>query len=582
MPRDDLQAVVVTHAIRRQMGLIAGIVVLFAAIAGAYAFLRPQSYTASARVLITPLTGNALTTGTTDTSQNITVAMQTEASLVNSVAVTERVNDALKSSLKTSSSTVAASVPTNTQLIEITYSAKSRTNAQRYAEAYAEAYLNQRTQLALATQQGQLTSLNKQVASVTALLTNASALAKGPHPPADAATKVQLYATTLATLQADIGQAQSLVTSPGEIIVPAPLPPKTGPLLHIAITIGGGLLGLIVALVIATWRERRDDRIQSGAEAAIGGLPVLATVPTRARKRAVDQLDGERDEAFRRARIGILAASRGNSVIALSGLSSSEPCAEVAVRLARSLAAAGYRVVLVDAAIDDAKVGRLMGIPPMEGLSDRLISGEHSDIKLTEVDGVRVLTAGRAPLDARERYSGAAIGEVLAGLRADSDYVLLTSSPATTADGLAVVLGSDSVALVATDHATTREQIADAHDLIRRLGADVLGLIVMLGGRRRPAAGRASSADSPPTDPDAHAEGDPDADAHAEGDPDADAHAEGDPDADAHAEGHLPPPRGASARDGRQAAAEEVSSPGAVASTKATDGLPNSASTKAR
>jgi receptor protein-tyrosine kinase len=198
-----------------------------------------------------------------------------------------------------------------------------------------------------------------------------------------------------------------------------------------------------------------------------------------------DHFESDRDDAYRRARIGILAAAGDNAVIAVSAMSAREPGADVAVAVSRSLAAAGYRVALVDAAVDDARVAPLMGIDAGIGLSDALMAPDSDSVRSVTVDGVQVVTAGSDPHAARERYSGAAIGEVLTRLRAERDFVLLASSPITTGDGLAAVVGADSVVFVATDQATTHEQIAAARDLVKRLGVSSLGLLVLLSGKRR-------------------------------------------------------------------------------------------------
>ena len=211
-------------------------------------------------------------------------------------------------------------MPTNTQLVKIDYTAKTPENAQRYAEAYAVAYLAQRSELALSTQKASLDNLNKQASSLQALLTKAATAASAAHPPADAQTKVQVYSTELASLQAEIGRAQSLPTQPGEVVVPAQLPVRSGSLTRVAITVGGALLGLIVGLVIATWARRRDDRIHAGAEPTIVDLPVLATVQTAARRRTrLAHLDAEREDGSAEPAIGVLAASRAGSVIAVAG-----------------------------------------------------------------------------------------------------------------------------------------------------------------------------------------------------------------------------------------------------------------------
>jgi Mrp family chromosome partitioning ATPase/capsular polysaccharide biosynthesis protein len=496
LPTNDAQTFRVTHAIRRHLPTVVVVTLVCAAVAGAFGFLRPQSYTSSSTVFIQPLLGNALTPRTTDSNQSVTVAMETEANLATSAAVTERVNDALNTTLKDSTTAVAASVPTNTQLVKITYTAHSAVEARRFAQAYAQAYLAQRQQLAKTTVESQLDGLNKQVTNIEALLTAATKDAASAHPAPDASSRVQLYASRLASLQADIGQAQATDTFPGDIAVPAQLPPPAGRLKQIVILLVGAVLGFVLGVLLAAWRERRDDGLHADVEPLVHNLPVLASVRVGGAAERLDESDdGETEDAYRRLRVGVLASAGRKAVLAVSPLSNRENGAEVAVRLARGLAAAGYRVGLVDTTVESPTVDRLLGLGSRSGLSDALLGSEPLEELTVELDGLTVLTAGTDPLAARDRYSGAAIGEVLASLRSSADFIVLSAAPVTTGDGLAAVLAADDVAFVVTDGVTTHEQVADAHDLVNRLTVRILGLIAVHRGHGR--RGKGTRAGSP-------------------------------------------------------------------------------------
>src|SRR4051794_14668808 len=88
---DDTLVRSVANAMRQHVLLIIAITVLVTTMAGAFAMSRAPHYTSSARVLVRPLPGNALSSDSIASSQQITVAMETEAGLVNSPAVTKLV-----------------------------------------------------------------------------------------------------------------------------------------------------------------------------------------------------------------------------------------------------------------------------------------------------------------------------------------------------------------------------------------------------------------------------------------------------------------------------------------------------------
>ena len=141
LQRDDVRLHIVADALRRRFVLIVVVVALVTAAIGAYVMHLAPSYAASAKVLIRPIPGNALSLDSSKNGQQVTVAMETEAGLVNSPKVAALVSKALHATVTAGSPAVSATVPPNTQIVEIQYTAHSARAAQEGAQAYADAFL---------------------------------------------------------------------------------------------------------------------------------------------------------------------------------------------------------------------------------------------------------------------------------------------------------------------------------------------------------------------------------------------------------------------------------------------------------
>jgi Mrp family chromosome partitioning ATPase len=462
------------HAIRRRWLTIATITLLVGALAAVIAVGRSRTYTASTSVFVRPLPGNALTPDAVSTSQDTTVALNTEASLVDSAEVTDRVNAVLGTHL-TPGSVAHGIAPADTQLVVIEAHGDSADVAKRYASAYASAFLDYRTSLARANQRQQVAQLNVQEAAAHARMERAAKAANAPHPAPDAAAELQLASAQLASIQTAIGEAEAMDTDPGSVARPAHVAAASLVTTPAAIIAAGVLLGLTLGFLLALWREYRDDRIRASEDAAIEGVPVLALVPRR-----------QAAAAIRDVRTSLIAAAPSGAVLAITPLTSAESAvtAELALALAQSLGAAGYRVVLTDAVLRQPRVGALLEMTDDAGLSDRLVaSGGHPEP--IAVDGIRVLPAGLRTEPARERYGGQAMATLFAELRADTDYLLVVTAPVDSSDGPAVLRSVERIVLVATEKVSRRAQIRGAAQLAERLGRPLVGLIAVHARRRK-------------------------------------------------------------------------------------------------
>lgn len=487
LPENDVQLHLVAGAVRRRWALVLVVMLVLAAAVGAYAMSRPTTYASTAKVLMRPVPGNALSPNLSN-GQQVVIAVQTESTLVNSPGVAKLVSDKLHRTVHAGSPSVKATVPPNTQVVEIEYTDKSAAAAQAGADAYAESFLEYRTAQATSAQSYQLSSLKDQAKAVEDNLKKATKAAAGDQSLADAAAQVQVYATRLASLQESIGQLQSGKVDAGTVITPAPLPGSPTGIAPAVYIVAAALLGLGLGLAGAIALERKDNRVRSSVEPVIAGRPVLARLPRGARgasaEVALSAADDSVRNAYRVARVGITANLRRGSVMVVSAVREEDSSPTVATNLACSLSDAGHRVVLVDAALGGYGVAEVLGVTGGPRLHEALVDPGVAVALLGQDKGLGVLSAGPPSRETRELLGGTRFVSLLEALREGCDYVVVHAAPALSADGDAVAVAGDGVVHVITDLRTTHEQVDRAVARAESLGVEVLGAICLPVARK--------------------------------------------------------------------------------------------------
>ena len=476
---DDSRAAIAAESIRRYWLTIVVSVVLFAGAAAGYELLSARTYVGEARVLIRPLVGNAFSSETSNNAQNAVVALETEAQLVKSSAVEHRVTSIAATS-NCSASRALGTVLTNTQLVQITYTANNAHLAKVCAEAFARQFLAYRHSLAVQTQQTQLTNLDADANETSQLLLSAVADTKRPHPPTDAESNVRLYSTRLAAVQAQIGVVESESTQPGSVQVHAITPSASGvnPLL---VSIAAGILGLFVGLVLAVWRGTRRHFGGRRGPVDVGGLPTLAiTTSGKGAAPALPVPDVSRDDGFRVASVALLAATNPeHRVIAVTSPHDLESLAAVSFRVARGLAESGYRVVAVDSESRRPSLAEVVGVDGTPGLAEILAGRRFEPDLLVEADGVRILGAGDVPADrVNTGRSVPRMRDLIAALRREADFVIVSTASLDSSAGLGQLLSVDAVVLVVDAQDTDASDIVRARHTVARMEVEILGTIV--------------------------------------------------------------------------------------------------------
>lgn len=463
----------VADAVRRWFAIIIASVLVLGGGAAYFKSHRAEQYASTARVVLQPAVGNPFAPSTSSTQQ-VTVAMQTEAGSVSSPAVTKLVNSELHTSLPAASPAVTASVPDNTQVIAIKVTASSPGAAQRMASSFAKNFLGYRKAQAQASQSHQLSVLNKQLKSAQASLTAAAKSAKDKHPSADAAAEVQVYTNRVASIQESIGELQSTAILVGSVVAPASLPTSpTGLPTWVALA-AAVICGLILGLVVALWCERRDRRVRLAGTTAIDGIPVLSDLTVGRGRHRVSESAEERTLT---ACVALAALSQPPSVVAFASPGASTGSVRsVVAAIARGLAVSGYRVTVVDTLrVSDAPLTDA-GPDDVEDLDELLVAGSspsrwHGDSRL------RVVRSAAGSATSRDFLRGPEFVALVQHFKHDSDYVLFVCEPLSTAAGSAVVRTSDTLVLCVVDRVTTQRQVGVALDRAQQLGVATFGFV---------------------------------------------------------------------------------------------------------
>ena len=494
----DVRPGLVASALRRRWRLIGlasllGMLIAF----GAYT-MQPTSYTSTAAVFLNPLEGNPYSP-TTSTARNDQLAsLETEAALVTTDRVVEVARD-LDSLPEAAASHVDVTVPSNSQVLRISYQASSPASAQRGAAAFADAYLAHRQAKAEEAGKSQADRLDTQAAATSAELDAATQRLTAAAPDSAAELlgqqQVQVYASQLAQLRIELSRITSASTNPGEVITPAGLPSTPNGLPLPVLIVGGLMVGLLLGVIVATAREHSDDHIIGGQDITPLGLPHVSELPG-----GVVEDTKEAAEAVRVLRGFVLSSAprRSFSVGILAATANDDSASAVALALSRSLARAGRRVVLL--------IANGSGRTPLtnadsSGLSELVRADAAaaaallpSTLSFVEPN-LSVIGPGLRHEDDADLFETENAVHLLDELRKRQDVVVVAAPPAPTATGLALATTVDLVSVTASVGRTRLTDLLTALDELgqRKVRVLVISLVrqsawrvsSLMGGRAR-------------------------------------------------------------------------------------------------
>jgi Mrp family chromosome partitioning ATPase/capsular polysaccharide biosynthesis protein len=500
--------------LRRHWWLV--VVLVATGLAGGLAAAHTQAkvYESATSVLVTPTGTGAGNPAGGRTSGPIN--LDTEAQLVVSTDIATAAQKLLKVGTPPDqlAADVAVTVPPNTTVLVITYSAPTPAAAQAGSHAFAIAYLQNRQATAQAEVTAQIQALDAKVKQYSADLSQLSGrlatMHSGDPDKADLNSQIATLTNQVNTLTGRENDLSTTQVTAGKIINDAQLPTDPSRPSVPLFLASGGMLGLLLGVALALVRERTDPKVRRAVDVwRRDDVPLLCLLPARLRPR-LDAPYPAREPAgrrFDRLRNEVLASLAAQPVGAASSQRSSAEDHRVIVvtaarpgvaadlvagNLAGALARGGAPTVLVRADLTGAAAPTLLGVSGGPGLSEVLCgTATLADaVRTTEGDPrLRVLPPGAA--GGTGLLQSPALREVLDRLRATGGYLVIEApSTASSADAQSLARLADAAILAVELRRTQHAEILDAAEQLRRVGTPLLGAVVFprLRKRIRPAA----------------------------------------------------------------------------------------------
>jgi capsular exopolysaccharide synthesis family protein len=468
-------------ALRRSLGLVAGIVVVLAGSVYLVSSSLPKRYKATTTIV-------QRSTAVID-SNNTVDSITRDLNTIDALLTTDDVLAAAAKKVpgettETLRDKVSSSVDPNANLIYVTAKDASPERSAQISNAVASTFVTEQADI-------QRRQYERARADLQDELTRLQGTAEAGSQESAIRDRISQLGVSIATAGADLQVAQR---------ADAPKAPDTPrPLRNTAL---GIILGLFLGILVALARDQLVPRVSGSRELSrLLELPVLVSIPyTRSNKRGrkARALSGIEYETYQTLATSIrfsLTPADGPHVILISSALHAEGKSTVTMRLGRALAHAGHRTLLISADMRWPTLHGLVNVPIAPGLADLLESFSGSTApdarafvanQIKRVSGRRrgeldILPSGKKPDDPSELLSDVGLDVVMDAI-ADLDYtyVLVDAPPLLgIADTQALARRASTILYVARLDRVTLENVVDARDVLDRIDRPMVGMVVI-------------------------------------------------------------------------------------------------------
>jgi capsular exopolysaccharide synthesis family protein len=260
---------------------------------------------------------------------------------------------------------------------------------------------------------------------------------------------------------------------------------------------------LFIAALVVLARAQLRPRVSGARELSrLLDLPVMVEVPFVRRRfgHSPNTLSAIEYEAYQtlQASLRMQLPPDGQRTVLVTSALHGEGKTEVTAALGLVLAQSGQRTWLVSADMRWPRLHELFDVAQTPGLAEVLASGRQGENAVAELVGARkkssrdggrlhVLASGQRPPDPAQLLAGGALDGFFDEIKeSDYDYVLLDGPPLLgLVDSQVLAQRVDGVIVVCRPDRLTSENAIDMRELLQRLRAPALGLVI-IGGRSSP------------------------------------------------------------------------------------------------
>ncbi|MGD8465926.1 MAG: polysaccharide biosynthesis tyrosine autokinase [Anaerolineae bacterium] len=322
----------------------------------------------------------------------------------------------------------------------------------------------------------------------------------------DLQSQITTLQNQISSWQATFAQYQLLLGERGAnvltVIEEAPLPTvpvSTGWQMQVLLA---AAIGLALGVGAAFLLEYLDDTLKTPEEVArVTGLTTVGTIIRISGSSPSERLVTVRhpkspiSEAYRAMRTNLQFSSLDRPVQSLVVTSPNpmEGKSTTIANLGVVMAQAGNSVVLVDSDLRRPMLHKIFQISNKEGLTSALLEEEpvvDGHLKETGIENLRIMTSGPLPPNPSELLGSQKMQRLIEILRSGTDVVIFDTPPALPVTDAAVLATQTDGVLIVTDAGKTgRASAKQAVESLRKVGGNLLGVVVNRLSARRTEGG---------------------------------------------------------------------------------------------
>jgi succinoglycan biosynthesis transport protein ExoP len=473
-------------ALRRNVPLIGGIIVVLTGGVLAFSLIASKSYNAQAQIIVDTQT-SAITSPDASTEQRQLATIQT---LVESPSVLDPAAKQVGMTRRELTSAITSTVDQNANLINIVGTDPTAVGSARLTNAVARTFIAQEADIERARLRRAQDSLNQEIQQLQASSSG------------DAATQGQIRALQTRAAELRVGEASAGSTL--QLARAAEVPDAAASPRPFRNAVLALFASIFIGILAALARDQLWPRVADQREMSqLLDAPVLASLPETAgrlrlrRAAAQGRIEHESYQTLAATMRLALPPDREHVILTTSALHA-EGKTSVTHRLGRTLAASGQRTLIVSGDLRWPRLDALVGVDEQLGLSD-LLTLAHAQGSVTSDDVRKMIVAGTA----REGRGRAGADILPAGSRTGDEaaqllsaeslttlfdaitelgytYVLVDAPPILgVGDSQVLASYCDELLVVTRLERLTLSTVIDLRDMLDRTGVHQLGVVVI-------------------------------------------------------------------------------------------------------
>ncbi len=295
------------------------------------------------------------------------------------------------------------------------------------------------------------------------------------------ATETKRIYDLINTRVKEITLSSSLLSNNLRILDKAPVPTvavKPRSLLNIGI---GILLGLFLGVGTVFFMDYIDNTVRTSEDVEqFLRLNLLAIVP-----RQGAEVGHAVREAYQTLRTSLLFSrkTKGTNLVLVTSAGPQEGKTSTIVNVARTLATAGERVIVLDCDLRRPAVHQRLNLGRDGGITNYILASEGDDWKnyarATDLPSLYAITSGPLPPNPADVFGHERFKMLLDELRHHFDWIFIDSPPVVSlADAVILASLADMVTFVIKHNENDREMIRRCVTNVRRVNPNIVGAVL--------------------------------------------------------------------------------------------------------